>query len=266
MFYQNINPVLLNIGPFGIRYYGLVYAIGFLVVYFLFRWIAKKDEIKNFNPEKADSLTLYLIIGSIVGARLLLFVFYSPATFINDPLEIFRVWHGGMSFHGGIIGAVASVLIFCKRNKVSFYKLADFAVLPLSFFLIFGRIANYINSELVGTIANPSSTPWCVVFEKVDTYCRHPSQLYEAAKNLVIFVTLSILYFSKDIKKKLKDGIIFWLFVLMYGVLRFIITFWRDDPRYLGLSMGQYLCIAMVILSVIFLFKIQKHKKREDKK
>jgi len=261
MFYHNINPVLLNVGPFEIRYYGLVYAIGFLVVYFLFRWLAKKGEIKNFNLEKADSLALYLIAGSIVGARLLMFLFYSPATFISDPLEIFRLWNGGMSFHGGIIGAVVASLIFCKKHKVSFYKLADFTVLPLSLFLIFGRIANFINGELVGTKAN---VPWCVVFKDYDG-CRHPSQLYEAAKNLVIFISLSILYFSKDIKKKFKDGIIFWLFVLMYGVLRFIITFWRDDPRYFGLSMGQYLCIAMIILSTIFLFKIQKNKKGEDK-
>jgi phosphatidylglycerol:prolipoprotein diacylglycerol transferase len=260
MFYNNINPVLLHLGPFEIRYYGLVYAIGFLAVYFLFRWLAKKGEIKNFTPEKADIMTLYLIIGTIVGARLLLFVFYYPKTLITNPLEIFMIWHGGMSFHGGVIGAVVASLIFCKKHKVSFYKLADFTVLPLSLFLIFGRIANFINGELVGT---KTSVPWCVVFKDYDG-CRHPSQLYEAAKNLVIFISLSILYFSKDIKKKFKDGIIFWLFVMMYGVLRFIITFWRDDPRYFGLSMGQYLCIAMVIVSVYFLFRIQKHKKRED--
>jgi len=261
MFYHNINPVLFNLGPFEIRYYGLVYAIGFLAVYFLFRWLAKKGEIKNFTLDKADALTLYLIIGAIFVVFLLLFIFYSPATLFSDPLEIFRLWNGGMSFHGGIIGAVASCLIFCKRHKINFYKLADFAVLPLSFFLIFGRIANFINGELVGT---KTSVPWCVVFKDYDG-CRHPSQLYEAAKNLVMFISLSILYFSKSIKNKLKDGIIFWLFVMMYGVMRFIITFCRDDPRYFGLSMGQYLCIAMVILSVIFLFKIQKHKKREDK-
>jgi phosphatidylglycerol:prolipoprotein diacylglycerol transferase len=261
VFYQNINPVFLTVGPFEIRYYGMVYAIGFLVTYFLFRWLARKGEIKNLTLEKADSLMLYLILGSIVGARLLLFVFYSPATFLSDPLEIFRVWHGGMSFHGGIIGAVVASLLFCRKHKVEFYKLADFTVIPLAFFLILGRIANFINGELVGIKTN---VPWCVVFRDYDG-CRHPSQLYEAAKNLVIFITLSILYFSKDIKKKLKDGIIFWLFVLMYGVLRFIITFWRDDPRFLGLSMGQYLCIAMMVVSIIFLFKIQKHKKRKDK-
>jgi phosphatidylglycerol:prolipoprotein diacylglycerol transferase len=262
MFINNINPVIATIGPFEIRYYGLVYAIGFLVAYFLLRSIAKKKTIPNFSVEKADTFMLYLIIGAIAGARLLLFVFYYPKTLITNPLEVFMTWHGGMSFHGGLVGAVIAGLIFCKRHKVSFYKLADFLVLPLALFLIFGRIANFINGELVGKKTN---VPWCVVFKDYEG-CRHPSQLYESAKNLAIFITLSILYFNKELKKKFKDGIIFWLFVLMYGVLRFIITFWRDDPRFLGLSGGQYLCILMVVVSIYFLFRITRIKKREDKK
>ncbi|MBN2053245.1 prolipoprotein diacylglyceryl transferase [Candidatus Woesearchaeota archaeon] len=262
MFIHNINPVLATIGSFEIRYYGLVYAISFLVAYFMLRWIAKKGEIKNFTVEKADIFILYLIIGAIVGARFLLFIFSYPGTLLSDPLEVFRVWHGGMSFHGGLVGAVIAGLLFCRKHKVNFYKLGDFLVLPLSFFLIFGRIANFINGELVGTRTN---APWCFVFKDYDG-CRHPSQLYEAAKNLFMFIVLSILYFSKDVKKKLNDGIIFWLFALMYGVLRFIITFWRDDPRpYLELSGGQVLCVLMVIISIFFLFRIQRNKKRENK-
>lgn len=262
MFIHNINPVLLSIGLLQIRYYGLVYAVGFLVSYFLLRWLAKKGEIKNLSPEKADTLTVYLILGAIIGARVLLFIFSYPKLMITDPLEVFRLWHGGMSFHGGLIGAVVAGFIFCRKHKMSFYKLADFIVLPLSFFLIFGRLANFINGELVGTKTN---VPWCVVFKDYDG-CRHPSQLYEALKNLLIFITLSILYFKKELKKKLNDGFIFWMFVLLYGVLRFIITFWRDDPRlFLGLSGGQWLCIGMMLVSVFFLFKIQKNKKGEGK-
>ena len=263
MFIHNINPVLLSIGPLNIRYYGLVYAVGFLAAYLLFRWLAKKGEIKNFTAEKADIFILYVIIGAIAGARILLFVFYHPQTLIANPLEVFMLWHGGMSFHGGIIGAVAAGLLFCKKHKVNFYKLADFAVLPLSFFLVFGRIANFINGELVGI---KTSVPWCVVFPKVDNACRHPSQLYEAIKNLFMFLVLSILYFSKELKKKLKDGVICWLFVLMYGVLRFIITFWREDPTYfLGLSGGQCLSLAMAVISIAFLFKITRNKKPKNK-
>ncbi len=166
------------------------------------------------------------------------------------------IWQGGMSFHGGLIGAVVAGLIFCRKYKVKFYKLADFLMLPLAFFLFIGRIANFINGELVGIKTN---VPWCVVFKDYDG-CRHPSQLYEALKNLVIFFTLFFLY----TKKKLKDGIVFWGFVLMYGVLRFIVTFWRESIRLFGLSMGQYLNILMVIVSVIFLYRITRNKKIKE--
>nr|MCK4930250.1 prolipoprotein diacylglyceryl transferase [Nanoarchaeota archaeon] len=256
MFFHNINPVLVSIGPLEIRYYGLVYAIGFIITYFLLRSLAKKGRIKNFTPDKADVFTLYLILGAIIGARLLLFVFYYPKTFITNPLEVLMIWQGGMSFHGGLIGAVVAGLIFCRKYKVKFYKLADFLMLPLAFFLFIGRIANFINGELVGIKTN---MPWCVVFKDYDG-CRHPSQLYEALKNLVIFFTLLFLY----TKKKLKDGIIFWGFVLMYGVLRFIVTFWREDLRVLGLSISQYLNILMVIVSVYFLYRIQRNKKSKE--
>jgi len=269
LFIHNINPVLVSLGPLDIRYYGVVYAIGFLVAYFLLRWAAKNNKIPNLNLERADIFTIYLVIGAIVGARLLLFVFYSPSTFITDPLEIFKIWNGGMSFHGGLIGAVVAGLLFSKKYKVSFYKLGDFLVIPLAFFLFIGRIANFINAELWGTITNSSL---CIDYSQSKYIinppdgCRHPSQLYESAKNLLIFFVLSIIYFKENIKNKLKDGFIFWSFVVMYGILRFIITFWRDDPRFLGLSEGQYLSLAMAVLGIIMLFVItRKHKKSKDK-
>ncbi|MBW2990969.1 prolipoprotein diacylglyceryl transferase [Candidatus Woesearchaeota archaeon] len=262
MFIHNINPVLVSVGPFDIRYYGLVYAVGFLVSYFLLRWIAKKGKIKNLTPDRADIFIIYLILGAIIGARVLLFVFYHPATLITDPLEVLRIWQGGMSFHGGLIGAVIGGLLFCKKHKIKFYQVGDFLVLPLAFFLFIGRIANFINGELVGTVTN---VKWCVVFKDYDG-CRHPSQLYEAAKNLLIFFVLSVMYFKENLKNKLKDGIIFWSFVLMYGVLRFIITFWRDDPRFFGLSGGQYLSLVMVILGIVFLFRIIRKNKKDKNK
>ncbi|KYK25623.1 hypothetical protein AYK26_05790 [Euryarchaeota archaeon SM23-78] len=260
MFIHNINPVLVSIGPFEIRYYGLVYAVGFLVSYFLLRWIAKKKKIKNLTPDRADILILYLILGAIIGARVLLFVFYQPLTFITDPLEVLRIWTGGMSFHGGLIGAVIAGLLFCKKYKVNFYKLGDFLVMPLAFFLFIGRIANFVNGELVGI---KTSVPWCVVFKNYDG-CRHPSQLYEALKNLFIFFALYFMYTKKSLKKKLKDGVIFWSFVIMYGLLRFIITFWRDDPIFLGLSGGQYLSLLMVLMGAFFLFKIKRNKNTKN--
>ncbi len=256
MFYHNINPVLVSIGPFDIRYYGLVYAVGFLIAYLLLRWVAKKGWIDNLNPDRADILTIYLVLGAIIGARLLLFVFYQPATFFTDPLEVLMIWHGGMSFHGGLVGAVVAGLLFCRKYKIRFYQLGDFLVLPLAFFLFIGRLANFVNGELVGTRTN---LPWCVVFPDYDG-CRHPSQLYETLKNLVIFFVLLFLY----TKKKLKEGVVFWSFVLMYGVMRFIITFWREDPRFLGLSGGQYLSLIMAIVAIVMLFVITRNKKNKD--
>jgi len=256
VFYHNINPVLVSIGPFDIRYYGLVYAVGFLIAYLLLRWVAKKGWIDNLNPDRADILTIYLVLGAIIGARLLLFVFYQPATFFTDPLEVLMIWHGGMSFHGGLVGAVVAGLLFCRKYKIRFYQLGDFLVLPLAFFLFIGRLANFVNGELVGTRTN---LPWCVVFPDYDG-CRHPSQLYETLKNLVIFFVLLFLY----TKKKLKEGVVFWSFVLMYGVMRFIITFWREDPRFLGLSGGQYLSLIMAIVAIVMLFVITRNKKNKD--
>jgi len=252
---NNINPVIAQLGPFQIRYYGLVYALGFLITYLLLRRLAKKKTIANFTLDLADTFILYEIAGIIIGARVFEFLFYNPSILISHPWELFMTWHGGMSFHGGIIGAVLAGLIFCRKHKVSFYKLADFMVLPTAIFLFFGRIANFMNGELAGTKTN---VPWCVVFRDYDG-CRHPSQLYEAAKNMVIFFTLLVMY----TKKRFKDGMIFWTFILMYGVLRFIINFWRDDPRFLGISTGQYLCLVMIITSIFFLFKINKRPLKE---
>jgi phosphatidylglycerol---prolipoprotein diacylglyceryl transferase len=263
MFINNINPVLLSLGPVSIRYYGLVYALGFLVTYFMLHKIAKKGKIKNFDADKADSFSLYLIVGVIVGARFFDFLYYHPALLWQQPLELFKIWHGGMSFHGGIIGAGIAAWLFCRKYKVNFYKLADIVVIPAAFFLFLGRITNFVNGELYGTITN---VPWAVNFNNErdalgNLVYRHPSQLYEAAKNLVILFTLLFMHY----KKKLKEGVLFWTFVVMYGALRFMITFLRDDPKLFGLSGGQYLSLLMVIAGTAFLIRIQHPSYRNKK-
>ncbi len=250
MFIHNINPVLASIGSLEIRYYGLVYAIGFLITYIMFIKVADKHKIKNFTREKADELIIFLMLGGILGARIFDFVFYNPLTFFTNPLEILMVWHGGMSIHGGIIGSMLTAGVFSRKNKISFYKIADLTVIPLAFFLFLGRIANFINAELVGIKTNVN---WCVQFPNYEG-CRHPSQLYESAKNLFIFFTLLFMY----TKKKLKDGVIFWSFFVLYGVLRVITNIWREDSRILGISMGQFLSIIMIIIGIVFLIKILK--------
>ncbi|MFH0978889.1 MAG: prolipoprotein diacylglyceryl transferase [Candidatus Woesearchaeota archaeon] len=245
----NINPVLLKIGFLEIRYYGLAYVLGLAITYFMLRHAIRHKKIPNLSEGKLDDLLFYLAIGLVVGARIGEFVFYDPGVFIRDPLEILKIWHGGMSFHGGLIGVVVATFLFCRKYKVKFYSLADNIVMPASIGLFFGRIANFTNGELIGT---PTSLPWCINYPGI-AGCRHPSQLYEAGYMLLIFGILMLLK-----KRKMQSGTIFWLFVLLYGVFRFVENFVREDPRFLGLSMGQYLCIGMIIASTIFLYRIRK--------
>ncbi|MBU0667370.1 MAG: prolipoprotein diacylglyceryl transferase [Nanoarchaeota archaeon] len=254
MFIHNINPVLLKIGFLEIRYYSLVYILGFLLVYFILYKTADKKKIKNLTKEAVDDFITYLIIGLIVGARIFHFIFYNPQIIWTKPLEILMVWHGGMSFHGGLIGIIIAYLIFHKKHKVAFYDLADLLVIPAAFTLFLGRIANFINGELWGTI---TTVFWCVKFKRADG-CRHPSQLYEAAKNLIIFGVLCFMKENQAQKKKQKKGILFWTFVLLYGVLRFIVNFWRDDPRFFGISTGQILSFVMIVVALVFLYKLKK--------
>ncbi|MFA5797501.1 MAG: prolipoprotein diacylglyceryl transferase [Candidatus Woesearchaeota archaeon] len=256
MFINNINPILLSLGPFEVRYYGLVYICGFILTYLFLRSAVTRGKLK-IKYEDVDTYILYSVIALIIGARLFEVIFFEPSYYLLYPLEILKIWHGGLSFHGGLVGVILVTYWFTKKHKIHFYDISDIIVIPAALTLVFGRIANYINSELVGKITNPTATPWCVVFEKLDSYCRHPSQLYESAKNLVIFATVLTL----RTKKNLKKGILSWTFVVMYGALRFITNFWRDDPLYYGLSTGQWFSLGMVIVGGVFLWFVFKDKK-----
>jgi len=247
MFVHNINPTLLNIGPFEIRYYGLVYVLGFLIVYYLL--MKKRDELK-LEKKDVENLVLYLILGVVIGSRLLEVLAWSPAHYLTNPLKIFAVWEGGMSVHGGIIGVLIAGYLFCKKKKISLAKLADFIVIPAVFVLALGRIANFINAELVGTITN---LPWCVKFPGYEG-CRHPVQLYGAAGRFLLFGYLIAL----KKYKKFKDGFLFWNFILFMGIGRFFCDFLRDDSRVLGLSMGQYLSLIMAAVAGYVLIKYYK--------
>jgi len=252
VFQYNLNPVFFQIGNVQIRYYGIVYALGLVLVYFLLKYAIKHNKIKNVGLDKLDDLVFYIAIGLLAGARLGYFIFYDIKALFLSPLDIFKIWQGGMSFHGGIIGIAIAVWYFAKKNKARFYEIADMVVLPGALMLFFGRIANFINGELIGTVTN---VPWCVNYPGISG-CRHPSQLYEALKNLAIFFTLFAI-----LGRKLQAGIRFWLFVTMYGLLRFIMTFWREDPRFLGISEGQYLSLAMFIIGSIYLYKLTRSQR-----
>ncbi len=255
MFYHNINPVLVQIGPLQIRYYGIVFALGFLLAYYLIYYLAKRRRISITKDDAAD-LIVYLIVGAVVGARLAYVFVYNPFFYLRNPFEIIAVWHGGLSFHGGFIGAITSSYIFCRRKRADFWKIADIVVIPLALGLAFGRIANFINGELTGRITNAG---WCVDYsrnqfiENPPSGCRHPSQIYESLKNFLIF---GVLWVIKD--KKLPKGFMFWAFVALYGLLRTVMEFFREPDEQIGFlfgnfTMGQLLSIPLLILGFIML-------------
>jgi phosphatidylglycerol---prolipoprotein diacylglyceryl transferase len=248
MYIHNIDPVLFSIGPLEIRYYGLVYFLGFLFLFYFLKHQTKKNHIKNFDEEKLDLFVVYLLVGMLIGSRIFVYFFWYPNLLLQDPLILFKLWLGGMSFHGGMFGAIIAGYIFSKKHNVSFYKLADLVVVPSALFLFLGRIANFINAELVGTLSNKS---WCTVFPGYDG-CRHPYQIYEGLKNLGLF--FGLLWMQT---KKLPAGLMFWSFIFAYNFLRFFIDFFRYEPSFY-ISTGQLLSIIFVIISAYFLFGYYK--------
>ena len=245
MFVNNIDPTLVHIGPFEIRYYGIIFVIGFLLVYYVLHLYSKKGKLE-LTKDDVDDYILYLMLGVIIGARLVHVLFTDPVYYFSSPLRIFMIWEGGVACHGGLIGAALVTYYFCKKKSISFMKLADIIVLPAVFALALGRIANFINGELVGTATNVS---WCVQFKDAEG-CRHPSQLYAALKRFIIF---GILYFLS--KREHKDGFIFWVFILLTGIGRFALDFYRETSRLFGLSAGQYFSVVMIIVGAYVLVK-----------
>ena len=262
MFYHNINPVLAEIGPLQIRYYGLFYAAAFVIAYFLIAYLAKKKELPLTKDDVADFI-IYQVIGVVLGARIAYVLFYNPVFYINSPFEIIALWHGGLSFHGGLFGAVAATYIFCRKKKVEFYEIADITVVPVALGLALGRLGNFINAELYGRITNVS---WCVDYshnqyvKDLPQGCRHPSQVYESLKNFFIFAALWLI---KD--KKLPKGFMFWTFVTLYGLLRTMVEFFRSPDEQLGfvlgtLTMGQLLSIPLFLIGAYMLFRLKRNQ------
>jgi len=257
MLVNNINPVLLKIGFLEIRYYGLFYVIGFIMTYFMINYLAKKKNI-NLSKNDVSDLLLYAAVGMLIGARLFYVLIYNLSFYISNPIRIFALWEGGLSFHGALVGIVIAGYLFCKKKNIDFYKLADVVVIPAALALMLGRIGNFINSELYGRITN---LPWGVKFKDAEGF-RHPSQIYEALKNLLMFI---VLWNIKE--KNLPKGFMFWLFVTMYGFLRFFIEFFREPDPQLGFffshfTMGQILTAIMFVTGIIMLYRLKKHQNK----
>ncbi len=250
--YPQFNPVALQIGPLAIHWYGLMYMAGFLTFLWLGRRRIAMLNLKQYNNKMLDDLLFYGVLGVILGGRLGEVLFYNPGYYFSHPLKIFAVWEGGMSFHGGFLGVMVAMALFAWQQKLRWLELMDFIAPLVPPGLAFGRLGNFINGELWG---RPTDIPWGMVFPRVDSLPRHPSQLYEFALEGVLLFALLWIY----ARKPRPVGAVSGLFLIGYGSFRFIAEFTRnpDDGIFglmtFGISMGQWLSLPMVIAGVLMM-------------
>ena len=251
MFINNFDPVAFQIMSFEIRWYSLAYIFGIIIGWSLCKKIFIKDTKIN---EKFDDYLTYLILGIIIGGRLGYILFYNFNYYLNNFFDIFKIWQGGMSFHGGLLGIIVASIIFGKKNNQDPFIYMDLASLVAPIGIFFGRLANFINSELYGTVSN---IPWSVIFVKVDNLSRHPSQLYEAIlEGIILFLIL--MHFRKK-NYLTKPGLISGLFLIFYSIFRFFVEFYRVPDEQIGylafnLSMGQIISLVFLIIGTIIFF------------
>jgi phosphatidylglycerol:prolipoprotein diacylglycerol transferase len=256
MFINNFNPVAFEIFSLEIRWYSLAYIFGIIFGwYFCKKKIIKDEKLLSLF----DDLVTYLIIGIILGGRLGYIFFYNPEYYLNNFYEIFKIWNGGMSFHGGLIGVIIATFIFCKQHKINHYIFLDAISIVAPIGIFFGRIANFLNSELIG---RETDVFWSVKFLTIDNISRHPSQIYEAIfEGLILFLILS--YFSKKEFFK-KPGLISSLFIIFYSFFRFILEFFREPDNHIGLlvynlTLGQFISILFLISGIV-LYLLKKNE------
>jgi phosphatidylglycerol---prolipoprotein diacylglyceryl transferase len=246
-----MNPIAFEIGSLSIRWYGILLASAFLVGWFILRYLAQE---KSIEKDIVDNYLIYMIIGLLAGARLGEVFFYEPAYYLADPLKILYVWQGGLASHGAIIGGLLANWLFTRKYKLNFYTLLDLAVIPIALGSAFVRVGNFINGEIVGRVTN---LPWGVVFENYDNQLRHPSQFYEAFKNVFIFGVLwKLRTIPVIMKTKVPPGFMSWSFVALFSVLRFFVEFFKEFQTLnvnQVLTMGQYLSIGYFIVSLAML-------------
>lgn len=258
--HPQFDPIAIHLGKFGIHWYGLMYLVGFLAFLGLGKWQIKYRTWHGWTVEMLDDALFFGALGVILGGRLGYVLFYQFGYFVQHPLEIFAVWQGGMSFHGGFLGVLVAMLIFARKYQMKWLAIMDFVAPLVPIGLGAGRMGNFINAELWGRVTNAQ---YGMVFPLVDTQLRHPSQLYEFALEGVVLFLILWIYSAKP----RATGAISALFLMGYGSFRFLVEFTREPDDYLGLlsaglSMGQWLSLPMIILGVVMYLMTRKNKAR----
>jgi phosphatidylglycerol:prolipoprotein diacylglycerol transferase len=262
MYIHDLNPILIKFGFFEIRWYSLAYIFGILLGWwFAKRIIDYKNQNKTitFNSKIFDDLISYIIISLIIGGRLGYVIFYNLSYYLNNPFDVIKIWQGGMSFHGSLIGIVLGTYLFSKKVKINSFFFLDLIACVAPIGIFFGRIANFINGELYG---KPTSLFLSVIFPKVDEIPRHPSQLYEATlEGIVLFIILIILVYQKSTK----TGVVSALFMILYGSFRIISEQFREPDIQIGylfdlFSMGSILSFFMILIGLFILKKASNNE------
>lgn len=248
LIHPNFDPIAIQLGPLAIRWYGLMYLIGFVLFLVLGHQRIRRGQSGNWQASQLDDLLFYGVLGVILGGRMGYVLFYKPGAFLADPLSIFKIWEGGMAFHGGFLGVLVAMALFARKHQRGFFEVTDFIAPLVPLGLAAGRMGNFINGELWGRATQPDA-PWAMVFAHDALQLpRHPSQLYQfALEGMCLFVILWL--FSR---KPRPVGQVSAVFLLGYGAFRFIAEFAREPDDFLGflalgLSMGQWLSLPMLL-------------------
>lgn len=260
--YPNIDPVAISLGPMAIHWYGIMYLIGFLAAWILLRYRAKVFQLP-WSKDQIIDLIFYGALGVILGGRIGYIIFYNLPFYWQHPLHILRIWDGGMSFHGGMLGVFIALVIWCKRYKVAFFRATDFLAPVVPIGLGAGRIGNFINGELWGRITH---VPWAMAFPRAGPMPRHPSQIYEFLLEGVLLFIILWCYSARQPPRMAVSG----AFLIGYGCLRFISEFFRQPDPQLGfllfgwMTMGQLLSFPMIILGIILLIIAYRRQRRRN--
>lgn len=262
-----LDPIIIQIGPLAIRWYSLAYIVGIIAAWFIIKYFNRQTKV--FDEKKvSDDFFMYSILSVILGGRIGYILFYNLSFYFKHPLDIFKIWQGGMSFHGGLIGVLIGSYLFCKKHKINYFSFTDLVSISIPVGLFFGRIANFINMELYG---RTTKSKFGIIFPNAGDLPRHPSQLYEAAsEGLILFIIL--FYLAKYTNAQKHKGLLSGVFLIGYGISRFLVEFFREPDIQIGyifkyFTLGQLLTIPLIIFGIILIkFSFKHNIKIKSKK